>query len=285
MREIKNVKVPEFGGRKYKEDSWNVLEFSSLKEFYDYICNTPINKAFRWATLYSSEATKYSENWTGTKSFDEASELFKNGWQLGAKELTQKLKIAETQKEVDMVYKSVLSVCGFQAIVPLYLQGVPNNMVNKKMIPIKNKVITINKTISVSSSVSSETMKAESIKCFQIIKKIEASGIRVNLNLMISTGHACVKIRLKSANEKLNISKLAFPLVHPSMFRRLYFRFVETYPTIPGNFTESYGYVPSEAQFKAVCGKNEIVLPTLLRGESEEDIVRLSVDELIAKLK
>ena len=172
MKETKNVPIPEtkYG---YKENSWNVLEFDSLKEFYDYICNTPLNETYRWGSLGSS-GYNGKKNWYGTNSFDEATELFKNGWQVGAEELTKKLKIAETQKEVDMVYKSFLSVCGFQAIVPLYLQGVPNNMVNKKMIPIKNKVITINKTISVSSSVSSETMKAESINCFQIIKKIEA---------------------------------------------------------------------------------------------------------------
>ena len=226
MKETKNIYTGV--------ENWNVCEFDSLKEFYDYIYNTPLNETFRWEKLASTE--NYKDNWHGTKSFDEATEHYKNGWQFGAEELTKKLKNLETHKEVQTAYKNILSLCGYQAIVPLYLQGVPNNMINKKIVPVKNKVITINKTISVSSSVSSETMKQESIKCFQIIKKIEASGIRVNLNLMISTGHACVKIRLKSANEKLNISKLAFPLVHPSMFRRLYFRFIEVYPTIPKSF-------------------------------------------------
>lgn len=280
MRETKNVKVPKNG---YSgETSWNVLEFESLKEFYDYICNTPINDAFRWSTLSSADTGR--GDWFGTKSFDEATELFKNGWDIGAEELTKKLKIAEMQNDVQMTCKNILSMCGYQAIVPLYLQGVPNNMVNKKMTPVKNKVITINKIVSVSGSVSSKTMQEESVKCFQIIKKIEASGIRVNLNLVMGTGHACIKIRLKSANERLNVSKLAFPLVHPSMFRRLYFRFVETYPTIPSSFIGSYGYVPSESQFRAVCGEKEIVLPTLIRVGSEEEIVKLDVDELIEKI-
>lgn len=263
-------------------ETWTVCEFESLKEFYDYICNTPLNETFRWGELSSTRTSR--GDWYGTNTFNEATDLFKNGWQFGAEELTKKLKVAETQKDVQTTYKNILSMCGYQAIVPLYLQGVPNSMVNKKIVPIKNKVITINKTISVSASVSSETMKAESVKCFQIIKKIEQSGIRVNLNLMISTGHACVKIRLKSTNEKLNISKLAFPLVHPSMFRRLYFRFIETYPTMPKNYRYGYGRVPNESEFKAVCGKGEIVLPTLLRGNTEDEIQRLSVDELITKL-
>lgn len=263
------------------KNNWHVCEFDSLKEFYDYICNHPLNETFRWGDLSSN---KKDYKWTGTTSFEEASELLKNGWNAGATDLTRKLKIAETDVEVKNTYKNILSLCGYQAIVPLYLQGVPNNMVNKKIVPIKNKVITINKTLSVSCSVSAETMKAESVKCFQIIKKIEASGIRVNLNLMISTGHVCAKIRLKSANEKLNISKLAFPLVHPSMFRRLYFRFIETYPTIPKSFRFGYGHVPTEYDFREVCEKNEILLPTLLKGKFESEITKLSVDELIAKL-
>lgn len=274
MKETKNIYTGV--------ENWTICEFDNLKEFYDYICNTPLNKTFRWCRLSSSET--YRQNWHGTKSFEEATNLFKNGWQFGAEELTKKLKIAETQKDVQTTYKNILSMCGYQAIVPLYLQGVPNNMVNKRIVPIKNKVITINKVLSVSASISSEMMKQESIKCFQIIKKIEQSGIRVNLNLMISTGHVCAKIRLKSANEKLNVSKLAFPLVHPSMFRRLYFRFIEVYPTIPAKYRKGYGRIPGECEFKAVCDKNEIVLPTLLRGAKESDITKLSVDDLIARL-
>lgn len=275
MKETKDVRVGH-------HTTWNVLEFNSLKEFYDYICNTPLNETFRWETLSSSKPNH--NNWSGTSTFEEAAELLKNGWNVGAQELTKKLKIAETQKDVQMQYRNILSVCGYQAVVPLYLNGVPQNMVNRKLTPTKQKVITINKVTCVSCGVSSETLKNESIKCFQIIKKIEASGIRVNLNLMISTGHACVKIRLKSAGEKLNVSKLAFPLVHPAMFRRLYFRFIETYPTIPKSFRWGYGRVPTESEFKAACGKNEIMLPTLLGySMNGEKLKELSVDELIAK--
>lgn len=258
------------------------VEFDSLKEFYDYICNTPLNETFRWATLSSSKTDR--SDWYATRTFDEATGLFKNGWTIGAEKLTKQLKIARLDTQQQTAYRNVLSVCGYQAIVPLYLQGVPNNMVNRKMVPVKQKVITLNKVVSVSASVSAKTMEQESIKCFQIINKIEASGIRVNLNLMISTGHVCVKIRLKSAGERLNVSKLAFPLVHPSMFRRLYFRFIETYPTIPKSYKYGYGRVPSESEFKKCCEKNEIILPTLLRGANESEIQRLSVDELISRL-
>ena len=279
MKNLKSVKTISTG-------TWKVVEFESIQEFYEYITNTPTNAAFakREARHDLSSQDKDRVKWSGTESFEEAAELFRNGWTIGAQNLTQKLKLAETNKEVQTTYKNILDVCGYQAIVPLYLNGVPCNMVNRKMVPVKKKVITINKAVCCSCSVSSETLMNESIKAFQIIKKIEATGIRVNLNLLISTGHVCVKIKLKSANERLNISKLAFPLVHPSMFRRLYFRFIEVYPTIPSSFAYGYGKVPIASDFKAVCGKDEILLPTLLCGKTEDEIQRLSVDELIDML-
>lgn len=271
---------------KTKKSSWKIVEFGSLKEFYDYIQNTPTNNAFKHEYDLSSQRYDEGSNpWHGTNTWNEATELFIKGWQFGAETLNKKLKALETSKEVQMISKSIIDVCGFQPIVPLYLQGVPTNMVNRRLVPVKNKVITINKTVCCSSSVKPETLMNESAKCFMIIKKIEATGIRVNLNLMMSSGHACLKIRLKSANEKLNISKLAFPLVHPAMFRRLFFRFIEVYPTYPHYFTCGYGQVPNEQDFKNASEGNEIVLPTLLKGSTENEIQKLTVDELIAKLR
>ena len=262
-------------------ENMKLVEFESLLDFYNYINETPRNDTFKYGDLSSQRIDK--RGWAGTKTYDEAIELFKNGWTVGAQDLTRKLKLAEADKQVQTIAKNVLSMCGYQAIVPLYLNGVPNNMVNKKMVPIKQKVITINKALSASCAVSAETLMSESIKCFQIIKKIESTGVRVNLNLMISTGHVMVKIRLKSSTEKLNISKLAFPLVHVSMFRRLYFKFIEVYPTIPHKMRFGYGRVPSESEFKKACEKGEVLLPTLLKCSDESELQTLTVDELISK--
>ena len=59
-------------------EKWTVCEFESLKEFYDYICNTPLNETFRWGELSSTRTNK--GNWYGTNTFNEATDLFKNGW-------------------------------------------------------------------------------------------------------------------------------------------------------------------------------------------------------------
>lgn len=259
------------------EEHGEVIEYDSLKEFYDYLCVTPFNDAFRWADHSSVSG---SERFTKTRSFEEATELFKNGWSDMASKLVQKLKIIESKTEPMMKPRNKLDVCGYQAIVPLYLQGVPNNMVNKKMVPIKQKVITLNKSIDYSGSVDSEKIIDESIKALQIVKKLEAQGYRCNLNIVLGSSSSeksfYLKIRIKSANEKLNVSKLAFPLVHPSMLRRLFFRFMEVYPNITKNFVSGYG-VPSTSNELRRVFKDEYLLPAFIK----KDVNKItSIDDL-----
>ena len=244
-----------------------VIEYDSLHEFYEYLIHTPFNNAFCWAN-HSSVDGNYS--FTKTKDFNEAVELFKNGWSDMATELVQKLKVIENKTEPTMKPKNVLGVAGYQAIVPLYLQGVPNNMVTKKMTPIKQKVITLNKSIDYNGGVSTDQIIEESIKAMQIVKKLEAQGYRCNLNIILGTtagsNQFVVKVRIKSANEKLNVSKLAFPLVHPSMLRRLFFRFIEVYPNVTKSFVGGYGKPATSSELREIF-KDEYLLPNFIKKD------------------
>lgn len=248
------------------------IEFSSLEEFYNYICNTPINESFRWENLASSEQSTHKEYWTKTKSFEEASELFKKGWSEMAEDLTQRLK-AEGVIEPVMTTKTVQSVEGYHPIVPLYLMGIPNNMVSRKVKPVKQKVVTLNKCITYSAIITSNQIIEESIKAFKLIKKLESQNYRVNLNILDCTyvfdEKYFVKIRLKSANEKLNISKMAFPLVHHSMLRRLCLRFTEVYPDVSKKFITGYGRPCSMSMIRSVW-PNEILLPDFIRKDIDK---------------
>lgn len=263
------------------EHNLELIEFDSLQELYDYICKTPFNDAFRWSKHSSVTG---SENFTQTASFEEAVELFKNGWSDMATKLVQRLKVLENQTQHAVKAKPTLSVCGYQAVVPLYLQGVPNSMVNKKMIPVKQKVVTLNKSIDYSGSVGSNTIIEESIKAMQIVKKLEAQGYRCNLNIVLgsSAGHGAkerrfiMKVRVKSANERLNVSKLAFPLVHPSMLRRLFFRFIEVYPNVTKSFVSGYGAPASSYELRSAF-KGDYLLPNFIN----KDIQKIdSIDDL-----
>lgn len=247
-----------------------VIEYDSLKEFYDYLISTPFNEAFCWKNHASVDGTY---EFTKTKDFNEAVELFKNGWSDMATKLVQKLKVTETKMQPTMKPKTTLSVAGYQAIVPLYLQGVPNNMVNKKMVPIKQKVITLNKSIDYNGGVDADQIIEESIKAMRIVKKLESQGYRCNLNIVLGTSAGgkqfVIKVKIKSANEKMNISKLAFPLVHPSMLRRLFFRFIEVYPNVTKIFALGYGAPATSSDLRNIF-KGEYLLPNFIKKDVDK---------------
>lgn len=247
-----------------------IREFKSLDEFEKYITNTPLNKTFQWKTL-QSVASSYK--FTQTHTYDEATQLFKNGWNDMANELTKSLKVKQQQVENAQVQKAVYDIVGFQASVPRYLQGIPTSMVNKKMVPIKQKVITLNKDVSYHAGIKTSEIVEASVQTLHLIKKIEAQGIRVNLNLIwgdkAGDTKELIKIRLKSANERLNISKLAFPLVHPSMLRRLLFRYLEVAPSVTSEYAWGYGKPMDGSELKGYV-PNEYVLPRLFDGNIKQ---------------
>lgn len=255
-----------------------LIEFDSLLEFYNFITKMPVNKSFKNFPLHSEFTTSDSVRSSGTASFEEAVELMKNGWQDMSQKLNQRLRIAEDKMDKVMVSKNILGVQGYHPIVSLFLNGIPNNMVTRRVQLVSKKVITIDKAIAYSYRESADRIIDESVKALSIVRKVENQGYRSNLNVVVGIWKGdktyIVKVRVKSANERLNISKLSFPLVHPSMLRRLFLKFVEVYPSVPKQFTNGYGRPLSPASLRESCS-GEIVLPQYIM----QDIKRINTLE------
>lgn len=260
--------------QKVAKKNTTIVEYGSMAEFYKYICDTPFNDSFRWE---KHQSVNGSYSYAQTKNFDEAVDLMKNGWKDMSEKLTQKLKIEEKRTEPIMKAKTTYGVAGYQAIVPLYLNGVPTNMASKKMVPVKQKVITLNKSICYGCHTTTDEIVKESIKAFQIVKKLEAQGFRCNLNVLLGSSKGSdgqyvayvAKVRVKNSTEKLNLSKLAFPLVHPSMLRRLFLRWIEVYPGVPKEFVGGYGHPMNVYDIKEVAPleKGEYILPAKIKKD------------------
>lgn len=248
--------------------------FDSIYEFIKFITNIPINKVFKNVILYSKENNEY---FTGTKSFNEALDLLKNGWDEMAKKVEKLAQLKLKDIGVKNQIKTYYDVVGFQPSVPRYLQGIPTNMVNKKNVKQKVKVLTLLKNIEYPGNTSIEDIINNSIKAFQIIRALEAKGIRINLEVFSYvkvrdySEEVIVRVKIKDANERLNISKMVFPLIHPSMLRRIMFRELEVEPEINSyGWRDGYGIPitkPEEVQKK--LKSNEYCLPSFINDVDE----------------
>lgn len=258
-------------------------EYQSISDVIDFIESNEQKERFKEKNGgYSSIEGSYV--FTKTHGFSEAYELLKSGWEEGTKRLKDKL---ETKlKSVSTKQKTIYDVAGFQCSVPRYLQGVPTNMINKKTVSQKNKVITINKNISYGAFVSADKIIEECAKVLELINNLESNGCRVNLNIIVGTIDTnryhdyadYVKICVKQASQKLNLKQVAFPVMHPSMLRRIFFALMERYEE-GYNFANSYGRpLDSIKDFpKEIFRTNEYYLPRFTEEEKITDIEKYKV--------
>jgi len=221
------------------DDTTVIREFDSIGEMVSFISNTPDNGK------YPGDSEKVSKKFSMTSSYKEALDLLLTGWTEASKKMTHALKVAPQPAPIKK-QRSVYSVAGHTASVPRYLQGIPTNMVSSIPDRRKQPVVTINHSICYASYWNAEDIMAEGIKALQAVQAIEASNRNVKLNII------CIarsdrdhirgfKVTIKQPGERLNISKMAFPLAHPSMLRRVFFKYMEVEPDMPHKFY-AYGY-------------------------------------------
>lgn len=264
-----------------------VAEYNSISEFYKYLCNTPTNSTFAGHQLLSQATDSKYVEFSNTANFEAAVELMKNGWDEGAKKMTKSLNVKRQTNAMEKTRRSFNSVAGFQPNVALFMAGVPENMINQKMVAKKQKIVTLTKAISYSGSVSAYKIIEESVKALQIVENIERMGYRVNLNVLRMNEELyggsktfATKVRIKNASEKLNISKAAFALAHPAMLRRLMFRWNEVYPLIPSSYVGTYGSTSEMSEVRKTMQKDEYLLPNFIKMDIEkitclEDLLKL----------
>lgn len=273
--------------KKVKENGFLTLttyEYASISDVIEFIKNNEPKERFREKHGGGYGSIDGSYEFTQTHDFEEAYDLLEQGWEEGTKRLKDKL---ETKvKSCSTKQKTIYDVAGFQCSVPRYLQGIPTNMINKKTVSQKNKVITINKNISYSCLTEADEIINECAKVLELVNNLESNGCRVNLNIIIGTkvesGYHIdadyVKICVKQASQRLNLKQVAFPIMHPSMLRRIFFALVERYEE-GYNFAIGYGRpLDLTKDFpKEMFRTNEYYLPRFTNEEKITDIEQYKV--------
>ena len=194
-------------------------------------------------------------SFSGTKSYEEAFDLFK----YGDEELYKKFKEQSSKINIDKLLGNAVRKQKYEnrnygcvPNVPNYLIGNPLNMINAEIGRISHKVINIFLSIGVPWYVDKEDIINTGIIYLSVIDLLEKAGYRCNLYAGVTSHedrHEYMYVRIKTDREPLNLKKLVFPLVHPSMLRRIYFRWAEV-NDYDYDITGGYGRNDDESDIK-----------------------------------
>lgn len=237
------------------------------------------------------------EHWHGVKTYDEALELLDKGYESVMSEIKAATNRSYTQNTGKKRYRTFNSVCGFQPIVPNVLLGIPNNMINSELTPIKIKVIDIYYDMTCSCNTKPEEIVHNGKELLKCILGLEMQGYKLNLYVCNSySDHKgndydcdmlCVKV--KDSSKPLDLKRISYPLTHPSFFRVLGFDWYSKFPV--GKYRPSYGralgysFSTSEIALmaKGIFGKNAVYInATDILNENSEAIKNTLMNRLSA---
>ena len=203
-------------------------DFSSILELLDFIENSqPIT--------YANSSISGSKSFTGTNSFGEAFDMCKNGYFSKDVENFQNLffKIVNQINKKLKYVRIKHDVVGAAPDVPLYLIGNPLNMINleKKEHEKRPKKIVFHFNASIPWYTPKSTIENRGLTyvlLFDLLRKLKCP---VELKIHSFTNwyeddkvfYVNTSVPLLKENDMINISKIYFPLVHPSFLRRIIF--------------------------------------------------------------
>lgn len=227
--------------------------FDSIGEMSRYIQNTPRTKHNEAFSINESEGEgSFYTKFTGTESLAAADELLLKGYDVGVAALQNAIKNVKRNYKVVTTIKN--DVCGFIPNIGAYLTGNPRNMMNiTTKVSTQTKVINLVVCVTVHGGVSSDTIIGINGKILQNIIELERSGYNVNLYVVDTTIYkkydsTCTMIKIKSSNERLNLLKVSYPLVHPSFLRRHIFAVQERLSDIDGKYGRYMDISPAELE-------------------------------------
>lgn len=260
--------------------NYTKVSFNSINDLMNFIKNTPYTSEGKtWNS--SVDTSEMTARFTKTNSFEEATDLLYHGWEFGAKLLTTKLNARNCSPVAKN--KTVYDVAGFQCSVPRYLQGIPTNMIQNKRVTVKTKVANVVKSFAYASTVSAERVEEESVKFLEMVQNMEQSGTRCNVFVTIpfyitsyENSIVCIDVKIKDSTQRMNIKQMAFPLMHPSMLRRIIFNVIEKLEETK-EVGIGHGYVIGDQKVVKQTMNNVYYVPAVVEEQNIKQIEKYFV--------
>lgn len=205
------------------------------------------------------------KDWYGVASYQEALDLMETGYQPTVDELKKGIKANLSGQAKRITFHN--DVVGYAPIVPLAIMGVPQSMMNSHMKQVKAKVIDVYYDMTASCGNSPKQFIDAGSKLLGAIMELEMQGYRMNIycvNSFYGDGCDLLCVRVKSANQPLDLKRISFPLTHPAFFRVIGF---DWYSKVPGGkYRFGYGHAigydynseTMQKGFKEIFGNNAV---------------------------
>ncbi len=231
-------------------------KFDRIDSFCETIKNREPNEVFKDSNLASATG---SEKFTQTSCYDDADFLMQHGYREGCENLT-KINMKNYHGEITMRNAVTADVVGFSPIVPNVILGLPKSMLRNTLQPRKTPVMHLFYSPSAAWNVSTDDMVFAAKKILSAVRAAELNKIRVEIHVVYTGAGgntiAMCSVKLKDFRQPLDMLKISYPLVHPSMLRRHFFRWLETFPEMKEvAFLKNYGTVLDEKKSKAAWEK------------------------------
>lgn len=268
-----------------KKENLLVNVFPNINALITWCKKTPRRNTARKDSEDTSDA-----RWYGSKTLEEAydkllhtdDELFQR-----MKKKSREIKIEKILGNTYSRNKPFNDVVGFQADVPTYLKGVPQNMINVKPLRRSQKIVNICFNISVNCRITKKEVEDAGTIYANVIDILEKAGYRCNLYILSAltycdeTSYCFVKV--KTDREPFNMKKLCYMFGNVSYNRRIMFKWIES-----SNMDEE----PSQSSYGRPLTDKESIKNVLKKYMKSEFIVwgiqhgrKAKIEDIIKELK
>ncbi len=204
----------------------------------------------------SGAVSGHRDEFTATKNMQEALNLAEFGWKDGLDQIEKALDEINAEPHVEPA--PIFDVTGEAFNLDAVLQGQPEDMFFfMDQETNKPRVISLAFNFSHGCSITAEEIMKRGAAIASAVNDIESAGIRVELFAYKVTTKSSTRytgrsgsyyrtralIKIKDADQPLELERLCFAAAHPSMLRRLWFRIAEQYGVreFKQRFGECYG--------------------------------------------
>lgn len=251
--------------------------FDSVGAFVQTVNGRPNNGGFKDIALIHGKADFF-----GCESYDDANRLALYGWDKGVTAI-QGLQAATAGGNAK--FRPSYDMAGGVPNIPRAISGNPMCWRRMRRNTPAARVLTLAFCSTVASNVTAQKLANVAAVVLDVVAGLEKSGYRLNIyagcvtcSNYKETDFAACWIKVKEAGQYLQISRVAYPLAHPSFFRRHLFRWQETHPeTAYINRLGGHGWVPQDIHTYQAAGEavhaDILLLADNLLSKSREEII------------